>query len=213
VPLLHPWEGSGAAGASEFYAKEAVHSGDPVRRGARVQEAASIALHSEREEQLESERRPNGLEFTQMRPASSRLTSAAMFAPTRHLLPRPAFDVETEAPCGTSVAEAREALAFWRRRLKRLPWYRRAGRAEAREMVARWQRRMVQAELERWQLRGLARPLLALIDWWGPTRSIAARRVLRASPLARIVALATATVTVTAVAVLALVVIAISQLV
>ena len=47
-----------------------------------------------------------------------------MFAPTRHLLPRPAFDVETEAPCGTSVAEAREALAFWRTRLRRLPWYR-----------------------------------------------------------------------------------------
>ena len=44
----------------------------------------------------------------------------AMFAPTWRVLPRPAFDVETEAPCGTSVAEAREALAFWRRRLKRL---------------------------------------------------------------------------------------------
>jgi hypothetical protein len=145
------------------------------------------------------------------------LACAAMFAPTRHLLPRPAFDVETEAPCGTSVGEAREALAFWRGRLKRLPWYRRAARAEARAMVARWQRRMVQAELERWQLRGLARPLIALIDWWGPTRSMAARRitthVLRASPLARIVALAAAAVTVTAVAVLALVVIAISQLV
>ena len=140
-----------------------------------------------------------------------------MFAPTRHLLPRPAFDVETEAPCGTSVAEAREALAFWRGRLKRLPWYRRAARAEAREMVARWQRRMVQAELERWRLRGLSRPLLALTEWWGPTRSLAARRattrLLRASPVARMVALAAASVTVTAVALLALVVIAIAQLV
>jgi hypothetical protein len=140
-----------------------------------------------------------------------------MFAPTRHLLPRPAFDVETEAPCGTSVGEAREALAFWRGRLKRLPWYRRAARAEARDMVARWQRRMVQAELERWQLRGLARPLLAVIDWWGPTRSLAARRatkrLLRASPVARTVALAAACVAVTAVAMLALVVIAIVQLV
>jgi hypothetical protein len=139
-----------------------------------------------------------------------------MFAPTRHLVPRPAFDVETEAPCGTSVAEAREALAFWRGRLKRLPWYRRAGRAEAREMVARWQRRMVQAQLERWQLHGLARPLLALTDWWGPTRGAAARRttrVLRFSPVARLVALAAAAVTVTAVAMLALVVIAIAQIV
>jgi hypothetical protein len=79
-----------------------------------------------------------------------------MFAPTWRPLPRPAFDVETEAPCGTSVAEAREALAFWRGRRKRRPWYRRAARAEGREMVARWQRRMLQAQLERWQLRSLA---------------------------------------------------------
>src|SRR5215211_5663340 len=111
-----------------------------------------------------------------------------MFAPTWRPLLRPGFDLETEAPCGTSVAEAREALAFWRGRLTRLPWYRRAARAEAREMAVRWQRRMLQAELERWQLRGLARPLLALIDWWAPTRGLAARhvarRVLRASPLA-----------------------------
>lgn len=140
-----------------------------------------------------------------------------MIAPTWRLLPKAAFDLETEASCGTSVAEAREALAFWRGRLKRLPWYRRAARAEAREMAARWQRRMLQAELERWQLRGLARPLLALIDWWGPTRGLAARRVtrrvLRASPAARMVALAAAAVMVTAVAMLALVVIAIAQLV
>jgi hypothetical protein len=139
-----------------------------------------------------------------------------MFAPTWRLPLRPAFDVETEAPCGTSVAEAREALAFWRGRLKRLPWYRRAARAEAREMVARWQRRSLQADLERWQLRGLAPPLLALIDWWGPTRAAAARRVtkrlLRASPAARMVALAATAVTVTAVAMLALVVVALAQL-
>jgi hypothetical protein len=137
-----------------------------------------------------------------------------MFAPTRHLFPRPAFDVETEAPCGTSVAEAREALAYWRGRLKRLPWYRRAARAEAREMVARWQRRMVQAELERWQLRALARPLFAVSDWWGPTRGVTARRtmtrVMRAPPLARIVGLAAAAVAVTAVAMLALVAIVIA---
>jgi hypothetical protein len=140
-----------------------------------------------------------------------------MFAPTRRLFPRPAFDVETEAPCGTSVAEAREALAFWRGRLKRLPWYRRAARAEAREMAARWQRRVLQAELERWQLRGLARPVLALVEWWGPTHGLAARRVtkrvLRASPVARMVALAAAAVTVTAAAMFALVVVTIAQLV
>jgi hypothetical protein len=140
-----------------------------------------------------------------------------MFAPTRSFLPRPAFDAETEAPCGTSVAEAREALAFWRGRLKRLPWYRRAARAEARAMAARWQRRLVQAELERWQLRALTRPLLVLLDWWGPARGQLARRAtkhaLRNSPVARMVALAAAAVTVTALAMLVLVVVAIAQLV
>jgi hypothetical protein len=57
-------------------------------------------------------------------------------APTWRLFLRPAFGVETEASCGISVVEAREALAFWCRRLARLPWYRAAARAEAREMVA-----------------------------------------------------------------------------
>jgi hypothetical protein len=140
-----------------------------------------------------------------------------MFAPTWRLLPRPSFDVETEAPCGTSVAEAREALAFWRGRLKRLPWYRRAARAEAREMAARWQRRRLQAELERWQLPALAGPLHGLLDWWTPGRGPAARhvakRLLRASALARMVAFAATAVTITALAMLALVVLAIAQLV
>ena len=140
-----------------------------------------------------------------------------MFAPTSQLLRRPAFDVETEAPCGTSVAEAREALAYWRGRLRRLPWYRRSARAEAREMAARWQRRLVQAELERWQLHRLARPLLAVVDWWTPARGLAARRaarrVLRVSTLARVVAFAAAAVAVTALAMLVLVVVVIAQLV
>ena len=140
-----------------------------------------------------------------------------MFAPTWRLLPRPAFDDETEASCGTSVAEAREALAFWRGRLKRLPWYRRAARAEARGMVMRWQGRVVQAELERWRLQAIAGPLGAVINWWGPERGLAARRltrhVLRASPVARMVAVAAAAVTVTAIAMLALVIVVIAQLV
>ncbi|HEX6618445.1 MAG TPA: hypothetical protein VF024_02235 [Solirubrobacteraceae bacterium] len=139
-----------------------------------------------------------------------------MFASTWRVLPRPAFDIETEAPCGTSVAEAREALAFWRTRLRRLPWYRRAARAEARTMVARWQRRVVQAELERWRLPALARPLAAAIDWWGPGRRLPARRLaktmLRTSALARMLAVAATAVTLAAVAVLALVVVAIAQL-
>jgi hypothetical protein len=140
-----------------------------------------------------------------------------MFAPTRRLFPEPAFDLETEAPCGTSVAEAREALAFWRARLKGLAWYRRGARAEAREMVARWRRRALQAQLERWRLQALTPPLLALIDWSGPSRGVAAGRLakvaLRASLAARMVVVAAAAVAVTALAMLVLVVVAIAQLV
>jgi len=146
----------------------------------------------------------------------SRRTLSSMFASTWRLLWRPAFDLDTEAPCGTSVAEAREALAFWRGRLTRLPWYRRAARVEAREMVARWQRRMLQAQLERWRLHGLVGPLLALVDAWEPRAGVAARRVasrlVRRSPVARMVAVAAAAVTVTALAMLALVVVVLAQL-
>ena len=84
-------------------------------------------------------------------------------------------------------------------------------------MVTRWQRRVVQAELERWRLPALARPLATMIDWWGPSRRPPLRRlaktVLRASALARMLAVAAAAVTVAAVAVLALAVVAIAQLV
>jgi hypothetical protein len=84
-------------------------------------------------------------------------------------------------------------------------------------MAARWQRRLVQAQLERWQLRALTRPLLVALDWWGPARGQLARRVtkhaVRHSPVARMVALAAAAVTVTAMAMLVLVVVAIVQLV
>jgi hypothetical protein len=138
-----------------------------------------------------------------------------MFASTWRLLPRPAFDVDAEAPCGTSVAEAREALAFWRGRAKRLPWYRRAARAEAREMAARWQRRMLRAQLERWRLPGLAEPLLALLErapTTGAAARYAAKRVVRVAPVARVMAAAAVAITVTAIAVLVLVVAAIAQL-
>jgi hypothetical protein len=139
-----------------------------------------------------------------------------MRASTWRLLLRPAFDADTETSCGTSVAEAREAHAFWRRRLKRLPWYRRAARAEAREMAARWQRRMLHAQLERWRLAALAGPVLALLER-APARTVAARQVarqiVRVSPAARMVAVAATAVTVTALAILVLVVVAIAQLV
>jgi hypothetical protein len=139
-----------------------------------------------------------------------------MLAPTWRRLPRPAFDVDTEAPCGTSVAEAREALAFWRGRLRRLPWYRRAARAEAREMAARWQRRMLHAQLERWRLHRVAEPLLALFERTATSGAAArhlAKRAVQVSPIARVVAVAAVAVTAASLAVLALVVVAIAQLV
>lgn len=139
-----------------------------------------------------------------------------MLASTWRLLLRPAFDAETEASCGTSVAEAREALAYWRGRLRRLPWYRRAARAEAREMATRWQRRILVAQLERWRLAAFAGPVLTLLDR-APVGAVAARQVakqvVRVTPVARMLAVAAAAVTVTALAVLVLVVIAIAQLV
>jgi hypothetical protein len=133
------------------------------------------------------------------------------------LLTRPVFDEHAEAPCGTSVTEAREALAYWRGRLRRLPWYRRGARAEAREMIVRWRGRMLRAQLERWRLTALAGPVLALGEWWGPTRATAVRRagvgVLRFSAVARMVAVAAVAVTVTALVVMALAVVALAQLV
>jgi hypothetical protein len=139
-----------------------------------------------------------------------------MIAPTWRLLCRPACDVQTEAPCGTSVAVVPEALAFWRGRLKRVPWYRRAARGEARQMVARWQRRMLQASSSAGSCARSPAPC-SRSSTGGPTCGLAARRVtrrvLRASPVARMVALAAAAVTVIAVAMLALIVVAIAQLV
>ena len=137
-----------------------------------------------------------------------------MSPPTWRLFLRPAFDVETEASCGISVAEAREALTFWRRRLARLPWYRAAARAEAREMVARWQRRVVRAELERWRLGGLTRFLLPVS---GPRRGIPARRVAglmllaaRATTVGRLLAVVAAAAALSAAAVVAFVAVAVA---
>jgi hypothetical protein len=40
-----------------------------------------------------------------------------------------------------------ESLTFWRRRLRRLPWYRRGARREAARMVHTWERRVGEALL------------------------------------------------------------------
>ena len=46
--------------------------------------------------------------------------------------------------------EARDALAFWERRLERLPRRRVMARREAREMAGRWRARVRAAELAAW---------------------------------------------------------------
>jgi hypothetical protein len=132
------------------------------------------------------------------------------------LLLRPAFDAETEASCGTSAAEAREALAFWRGRLARLPWYRRSARAEAREMAARWQRRVIEAELERWRLGVVSRLLLPVVARWAPRGISAAhlaRVALRRTTVGRLLAVTATATLVAAVALAALAAVAIAQLV
>jgi hypothetical protein len=141
-----------------------------------------------------------------------------MSASTWRVLTGPAFDTEAEASCGTSVAEAREALGFWRARHARLPWYRRAARAEALEMAARWQARLVHAELERWRVPFLTRTALAVLSWWGPYRGRPVRRAAkvtvlatRVSVTARVIALAAAAVAVAAIAMTALVAVLLVQ--
>jgi hypothetical protein len=141
-----------------------------------------------------------------------------MSASTWRVLARPGFDTEAEASCGTSVAEAREALGFWRARHARLPWYRRGARAEALEMAARWQVRLVQAELERWRVPFLTRTALAVLSWWGPYRGRPVRRfakvavlATRVSATARVIALAAAAVAVAALAITALVAVLLVQ--
>jgi hypothetical protein len=137
-----------------------------------------------------------------------------MATSTWRLLLRPAFDAETEASCGTSVAEAREALAFWRGRLMRLPWYRRSARAEARVMAARWQRRVIEAELERWRLGAVSRLVLPVVERWAPRGVRAthlARIAVRRTRLGRLLAVIAVAAVVTAVAVVALAAVAVAQ--
>jgi hypothetical protein len=108
---------------------------------------------------------------------------------------------------GTSVASVAPEAAVW---------HRRAARAEAREMVALAAPDAAGPGADAGSCAG--RPAaVRLARLVGSTRGVShrrvARRVLRASPVARMVALAAAAVMVTAVATLVLVVVAIAQLV
>jgi hypothetical protein len=76
--------------------------------------------------------------------------------------------------------DARSSLAYWQRRRRTLPVYRRAARREAKEMAARWQERVRAAELARFEATPLGRLLAWLgisVLWIRPLR-ITKRRVL-----------------------------------
>jgi hypothetical protein len=76
--------------------------------------------------------------------------------------------------------DARSSLAYWQRRRRTLPVYRRAARREAKEMAARWEERVRAAELARFEATPLGRLLAWLgisVLWIRPSR-ITKRRVL-----------------------------------
>ncbi len=74
-----------------------------------------------------------------------------------------------------TLRDAREALAYWRRRESKLAWHQRAARAEARDHIARWHGHVQRAQLERF---GLAphHPLAPLVGALGlPGRELVQR--------------------------------------
>src|SRR4051794_4723987 len=101
-----------------------------------------------------------------------------------------------------SVADEREALAYWRRREAALPWHRRAARAEGREMAMRSRRRLLSAHLARRGLShsGLLAPVVTAMAL--PRRAQARRLISLAlrTGLGRRLRLMAATVAVAAVA-------------
>ena len=62
---------------------------------------------------------------------------------------------------GDSLHEARESLAYWEDRARRLPRRAIRRRREARELAARWQARVIEAEYDRYG-RGVLGALLVL---------------------------------------------------
>ena len=82
----------------------------------------------------------------------------AAFSALLSLLPR--RDPEAEL----TLADAREAVVFWRARAARLPWHRRGARGEARTMLRRWRVRLLYAHLAVLRLGWLAERLPPLLD-------------------------------------------------
>jgi hypothetical protein len=76
--------------------------------------------------------------------------------------------------------EARSSLAYWERRRRALPIYRRAARREATEMAARWQERVHAAEQALFEASLLGRLLthLGISGLWVRRTSFTKRRLV-----------------------------------
>jgi hypothetical protein len=111
------------------------------------------------------------------------------------------------------VAEAREALTYWRTRESRLPWYRWEARREARVMASRWRERLLRARLERWSLQALAPALMPLARGRGNLGHGVVRWLVRPQGLARRAILLTAVTVLSAVAALVLLVVLAAEVV
>jgi hypothetical protein len=92
---------------------------------------------------------------------------------------------DLEALDRSPVAEAREALAYWRGRAGRLPWYRWEARREARVMAARWRERLLRARLEHAGLRALGPALAPLARGRRAHAAMIARWLVRPQGLVR----------------------------
>jgi hypothetical protein len=84
----------------------------------------------------------------------ARASPSASYDPSMPLLQRVSslFDRLDDRSADETLADAREALAYWRRREAGLAWHQRAARAEARDHIARWHEHVERAQLERWGL-------------------------------------------------------------
>src|SRR4051794_32057267 len=105
------------------------------------------------------------------------------------LLAGRASSADMKFSSGASIAQAREALAFWRSRLSQLSWHRRAARREARTRVSRARVGLIRAHLQERQLGHFAAALQPLVVALGRTRGDHLRWLwavlLRRNPLVR----------------------------
>ncbi len=89
-------------------------------------------------------------------------------------------DLLAESLRGPSSGDAANSLAYWRRRLERLPRRRIAARREARAMVLAWEDRVRRAELERCGSGLIGRALAAVAVVRGERPGALVRRALAA---------------------------------